>query len=445
MEKIINQIKFIGGTLSFIIILALLSFLYINQQGKTDSAVINVSGKQRMLTQKISKEVFRLSGTNSYISEDVLKNINEFDRSLKDLINGNRLRGIYVPPTPEIKEQLLRVKSQWLPFKDKVNKFIEYLPKINKIKSYVFGNNIYLLNYSDDIVKMMVKKNINASYIDLAGRQRMLSQRMMFHIFLYLNSGTADSYSDFVQSYFEYEKTINMFVTDPNLTSDTELKKAIEKNLVFWQKYSLEANLLIELQYKVKEITRYVSNVNNLLLDSMDQSVSMYTVYSKNQRSLIENIGYILGTIALLIMIYSFYLTLNIEKLFITFLNRSKDLTKAVNVTQNDLNKIQKCKYDNELTKADTYMQSFVQKIDTMIVEAREAIKESKKIAKELSEVSDIIDTKDIQSDKAAELEKFIDTSEDIAIQSIEDLQNSEKLLEKLHSNLLKLLDQNKF
>ena len=56
MSKIINQIRFIGGALSLIIITILFSILYINQKGKTDSAVINIAGKQRMLTQKISKD-----------------------------------------------------------------------------------------------------------------------------------------------------------------------------------------------------------------------------------------------------------------------------------------------------------------------------------------------------------------------------------------------------
>lgn len=438
MNKIINQIKFIGGALSLIILAILLSIMYVNQKGKTDSAVINIAGKQRMLTQKISKDIFRLSTSNGADSCDMVKNSNEFDGSLNDLIQGSPERGIYPPPTQEIHEQLLLVKKQWLPFKERVEMFNTYLPKINAKKEFVFINNQQLLDYSDDIVKMMVKLGIEGFYIDQAGRQRMLSQRMMYHTLLYLNNATPEAYSQFVESFNEYDKTIKIFSDDVILNKENELQALITKNLNFWTEYSTKAKELIELQSKINEINHYIHTTNTLILDSMDQTVSMYTIYSENQRALIEKIEYILGVIALLIMFYSVFLTQNIEKLFEKFLSQSKDLTSAVNVTQDDLAHIPLCE-SNELAQASTHLKSFIEKIDIMINDARKAIKLSKEITQELSNIGDTVQKEQINS---AELEAFIDKSEDVAIQSIEDLQNSEKLLEKLHGNLLKLLEQ---
>ncbi|MCH9741100.1 MAG: type IV pili methyl-accepting chemotaxis transducer N-terminal domain-containing protein [Epsilonproteobacteria bacterium] len=445
MNKIINQIKFIGGALSLIIMAILFSILYINQKGKTDSVVINISGKQRMLTQKISKDIFRLSTSNSSDTSGIVKNLKEFDNSLNDLIKGNSQRGIYKPPTEEIKEQLLLVQKQWLPFKERVESFVTYLPTIRAKKDFVFNNNFHLLNYSDDIVKTMVKLNVEGFYIDLAGKQRMLSQRMISYALLYLNETKPESYSNFVESFKEYDKTIKMFSSNIILNKEQTLKELIEKNLIFWEKYSTEANDLIQLQSKMNEINNYIYNTNTLILDSMDQTVSIYSIHSENQRALIEKIEYTLGIIALLIMFYSVFLTKNIEKLFARFLSHSKDLTEAVDVSQNDLNSVPKCEYNNELAQASTHLKSFITKIDMMIIDARKAIKMSKDITQELSNVGDMVQKelgeKHIDS---SELEAFIDKSEDVAIQSIEDLQNSEKLLEKLHSNLLKLLEQEK-
>lgn len=445
MSKIINQIRFIGGALSLIIITILLSILYINQKGKTDSVVINIAGKQRMLTQKISKDIFRLTTSQSNGSSEVMKNLHEFDRSLNDLINGSVKRGVYQAPTKEIRDQLLLVKKQWLPFKERVEQFVAYLPKMNSKKEFVLKNSDRLLSFSDDIVKSMVKLGFEGYYIDLAGKQRMLVQRMMYHTLLYLNSPKPEVYSGFYESFKAYDTTIKMFSETTVLNNENKLKELITRNLDFWAEYRTKARELIELQSKVNEINNYIHTTNIPILDNMDQSVSMYSIYSENQRALIEKIEYILGIIALLIMFYSVFLTKNIEKLFEKFLSQSKDLTTAVNVIQDDLSNIPKCEYNNELAQASTHLKSFIEKIDLMITDVRKAIKVSKNITRELSSVGDIVQKElDAKHLDSAELEAFIDKSEDVAIQSIEDLQNSEKLLEKLHANLMKILEKEK-
>jgi len=441
MSKIINQVKFIGGALSLIVVAILFSILYINQKGKTDSTVINIAGKQRMLTQKITKDIFHLSTFNGSDCSGMVKNLHEFDSSLSDLIDGNSERGIYQPPTKEIRKQLLLVKKQWLPFKEHVEQFVAYLPEISSKKEFIFSNNHLLLNYSDDIVKVMVKLGVEGFYIDQAGRQRMLSQRMMYYTLLYLNNLKPEAYSKFVESFNEYDKTIKKFSENVLLNKESELQDIITKNLNFWKEYSTQAHELIELQSKMNEINDYIYATNTLILGNMDQAVSMYSIYSENQRSLIENIELFLGVIALLIMFYSVFLTKNIEKLFAIFLSQSKDLTKTVNATQDDLDSKPKSEYGNELVQVSAHLKSFIKKVDFMIIDARKAIRISKEITQELSNVGEIVQKKNIYS---KEMEKFIDKSEDVVIQSIEDLQNSEKLLEKLHDNLLKLLEQEK-
>ena len=374
-----------------------------------------------------------------------MKSLNEFDRNLNDLINGSVKRGVYQAPTKEIKDQLLLVKKQWLPFKERVEEFVVHLPKMNSKKEFVLKNSDRLLDFSDDIVKSMVKLGFEGYYIDLAGKQRMLVQRMMYHTLLYLNSPKPEVYSGFYESFKAYGSTIKMFSENPVINSEKELKELITKNLDFWAEYRTKASELIELQSKVNEINNYIHTTNILILDNMDQSVSMYSIYSENQRALIEKIEYILGIIALLIMFYSVFLTKNIEKLFEKFLSQSKDLTTAVNVIQDDLSNIPKCEYNNELAQASTHLKSFIEKIDLMITDVRKAIKVSKNITQELSSVGDIVQKElDAKHLDSTELEAFIDKSEDVAIQSIEDLQNSEKLLEKLHANLMKILENEK-
>jgi len=440
MKKITSQVKFIGGALSLTIIAIIVSVIYINQKSKYDSIVINIAGKQRMLTQKISKEIFRLK-----VSRDIdLRELNSaqklFDKNLKYLLNGEPSKGIYPPPTVEIKEQLIRVKNLWEPFSKKIDRFKKLITKIETEKNFVIDNNDYLLNISDEVVKKMVKAKISGDYIDKAGRQRMLSQRMMYFLLLYLNEGEPKFYRIFYETLHLYDITLKQFYNDEYLLKNKDLKNSLEKNYSFWNEYTNHAKNLIELQNRLNGIVDYIYKFNNVLLNQMDQAVSMYTIYSEKQRTLLENIEYILAMIAMVIIFYSFFLIRNIQKHFEEFMEKSKSLI-SFNTEDNKI-----CDQADELTIASKRLENFITQVDKMIIDAQNAIKTSEYLTKELSNVSEILDknVENIDKTRKKELEKYLDTSEDIAIQSLEDLERSAKLLQKLHENLTNILKKTK-
>ena len=80
MKTITSKIKLIGGMLSFMIAIIVGITVYINHVSKQDSVVVNVAGKQRMLSQKITKEILWLH--SHYDSDRVAvlnHSMNEFE------------------------------------------------------------------------------------------------------------------------------------------------------------------------------------------------------------------------------------------------------------------------------------------------------------------------------------------------------------------------------
>ena len=67
---------------------------------------INISGRQRMLSQRMLKEALLVSADNSYL-EKTQKTQQLFDSSLQQLIKGDREAGIEAPFNSEIKDQLI--------------------------------------------------------------------------------------------------------------------------------------------------------------------------------------------------------------------------------------------------------------------------------------------------------------------------------------------------
>lgn len=82
---------------------------------QSDALTIDIAGRQRMLTQKISKEIcFITSGIHADASIQVLgSTINMFETSLNALHFGMENAGVSPAPTDEITAGLERVQSDW--------------------------------------------------------------------------------------------------------------------------------------------------------------------------------------------------------------------------------------------------------------------------------------------------------------------------------------------
>lgn len=152
MNKITTQIKLIGLSLSIIAIALVSLTIFLNQKSKNDSNVVNIAGKERMLTQKMAKELFLCSSKNAKINAEFESAKIEFLANLDDLTNGNTASGITPPPTEHIKEKLLLIKQ-------KSDEFLLLSSKFSTdsgntiLKDRVYTSNNALLALIDETVK----------------------------------------------------------------------------------------------------------------------------------------------------------------------------------------------------------------------------------------------------------------------------------------------------
>ncbi len=150
----------------FVFISIILVVFLITDSQKGDSAVINVAGRQRMLSQKVTKEVLMYLNYGDKINKDsVLKTIELFDISLKALINGGKTysdlqmtKEVILPEafSRDITKQLNRVKELWLNFKDNIKKVLESKDSKEPLNN-VLKNNLKVLSNMHKAVGMMQK------------------------------------------------------------------------------------------------------------------------------------------------------------------------------------------------------------------------------------------------------------------------------------------------
>lgn len=86
--------------------------------------VINLAGRQRMLTQKMTKEMlFTMVGIDQKAAMDKTKNL--FDKTLNGLIDGDLEMGLKATKNPVIVDQLLLVRGLWDEFQKDLKKGLD--------------------------------------------------------------------------------------------------------------------------------------------------------------------------------------------------------------------------------------------------------------------------------------------------------------------------------
>ncbi len=149
-----------------IVLTIFLSTWFITRAQKTDSLVVNVAGRQRMLSQKMTKESLLLLSqyADKIKKEDIQKTVHLFEISLEALINGGETFAdlgqtipVQVPPAESntIKEQLELVKSLWTPFKTNLEQVLETGGSNRQQVEQLIGGNLELLKNMHQAVGMM--------------------------------------------------------------------------------------------------------------------------------------------------------------------------------------------------------------------------------------------------------------------------------------------------
>ncbi|BHH82886.1 type IV pili methyl-accepting chemotaxis transducer N-terminal domain-containing protein [Desulforhopalus sp. 52FAK] len=257
--------------------------------------VLNLSGKQRMLTQKMSKEVLLIARNNDV--ENNLKSLEAtaslFDKTLVGLIDGDK--DLNLPPTVDflIKMQLGKVQLLWANFYPPIQEIIKNKTVTDHQAWQIAEKNLQLLKeaaacvtmYEKDAAKAGLKSNPNlAVSINLSGKQRMLSQKMSKeYLLIAYGHKIADNQKRLKNTYSLFERTLLGLINGDeglNLMKTTNEVTANQLYVIMdlWKTFKplVVAAAEIGPSAITQEQISLLSRENLLLLKEMNKAVSMY-------------------------------------------------------------------------------------------------------------------------------------------------------------------------
>lgn len=161
MKDKFNSVSFVVASLVAALFLlniatVALTVWTLNKQ-KSDGTAINTAGRQRMLTQKMTKESMEwLYKQEKAARENLASTMSLFDSSLHALIKGDPKLGLISPKDAELTDKLIKLSNMWEPFKKKLEIILTAHGSSKAAEaalSYIRSNNIPLLKQANEVTK----------------------------------------------------------------------------------------------------------------------------------------------------------------------------------------------------------------------------------------------------------------------------------------------------
>ena len=321
-SNISTKIKVIGILFALLMTSIIATTIYLNNKNEKDAMIINIAGKQRMLTQNISKNIFYLYSNPKSSQNELDSSIEEFIYNLESLKGGNSLGKLKESPNIQIDRQMLQIEYLWSIFYQNIVKF-----------------------------KELIQNNSN--------------------------------------------------------------------------------------KQELQNIVNIIYETNPELLYEVDALVSLHTINSEQKIRFLKNSQYFFAILILFLIIYSFLELKTMEKNALRFLEESK---KVMEQNFEEPLKPLKIEAEGELVEASNIFNRFLNKINSAIIDSNSALEQSKNASYKLEEISNEFDEIINEIQNKSEISKQLNRSEDIAIQTQEQLLHSSKRLNELKNELEKII-----
>lgn len=257
------------------------------------ATVLNLSGKQRMLTQKMSKEVMlvALEVDKANNLANLAKTSALFDKTLNGLKNGDS--ELKLPPTTSerILRQLGKIEAIWADFYPAVRSIIDSGSASEGDIGIISEKNIPLLKqmnkavglYEKDSAKGAMKDDTGAAAtINLSGKQRMLTQKMSKEFLLVAyGHDTENNKLSLLETYDLFERTLNgLYNGDETLglpgTQSDSIRGQLDVVKNLWKEFKPYMEKGSNGESISKETMADVARINLPLLKEMNKAVGMY-------------------------------------------------------------------------------------------------------------------------------------------------------------------------
>lgn len=301
------------GLVTSIVLMAVV-LAYVEQQDQYDAERMGYTSEQRVLSQRIVKYALEAASGKEVAFDQLRLQRDRFAETMKLLRDGNPETGL--PPSPPESIQALQVlETRWNEFRDNADIILDAKDAVLEVRQYVQIINELapkLLALSDDVVNLLVKKGADLDVINLAGRQRMLSQRIENNVNKVLSTGkdaaiAADRFSQDANLFGQVLE--GMLKGDEKLgivpIRDNDVRAKLRDIAMLFSTVSDHAGAILQkspMLFQVQEAATAMADTSEILYDGSAALATAYTTASSERFGV--GLGYMFGALALLALLW---------------------------------------------------------------------------------------------------------------------------------------------
>ncbi|PAF42123.1 hypothetical protein [Helicobacter sp. 11S02596-1] len=432
-KPISSRLSAIAGVTFVVVFLVIIINIYINKKNLALSGILNQLAFEIRLSQTMAKEVFLNNYQNSSNFDELNREIELFEEKFNALYYRHSATDFFWLDKKNAKKLFEDLRSQWQILSNSIQSYQIATASLHNNKKFLFQNNKKLLDMSDTIVKEMLQANLSQEEINTAGKQRMLSQRILYQLVVYSVNHDASVYQDFLKCFEKYNAVILSFYTRPTYKHNKSLYRAIVANYDFWQEYAMNIRQVIANQDAVFESLQRTNVYGTLLTQNLKKLYEIYEISSFKTEWVFNIFQYVAVTMVLLVIFGLFFTTFWVKKQIKNFVNYFKDMsansTSSIQIDEN-----------TELAQAKRNIDDFIHRVQKTKESSLLAKQLGEQIHNEILEISSHIkahlEEKNFSQEQKEEIQKQISMSEYIAIQSSDELINITRKLEKLSDSM---------
>ena len=260
-------------------------------QTKEYATTINVAGRQRMLSQKMMKELVLIKlGVNADENKAFIKEtVDLFDASMQDLLRGNGQKFI-LPPSTKVESSLKEVQGLWGKLNVDISRGLKGDPvniaDLNEQSVQVLNAMNKIVETYVDIARSQGIKSVGGQVVNIAGRQRMLTQRVSKALFLMAMGGE----SSLAKHELKQAKTLfgqshnallngNALMEVPKTTQPEIIAKLKEVDALC-DTYSTILEDSIKMEKVTSEKVKQAAELNPKILKLMNEAVTLFEKFA---------------------------------------------------------------------------------------------------------------------------------------------------------------------
>ncbi len=268
--------------LTFALLFSMVGLVYytvktLDTNQKYDAKLIYLAGKQRMLTQQLSKSLMALLMGEQKKIEEINSIKMEFRTVLQALMQGDEELGVSAIQTGDILDRFNKIQEQWVPFVMNVEVILHTWPEVSNNIDHIMESHLKLFNETQNVVTLLSGKS-DMQTVAIAGRLREIIQRLTKTILgftRYHNPSYVDESMEFIklqdqiiQGLLEGNPTLNIKkVEDPNI------RKKIYDLKTNWELFREKLDFIFKTLPTVHNASNYISENNLNLLQAMNSAV----------------------------------------------------------------------------------------------------------------------------------------------------------------------------